>query len=208
MKVAEDSVAHVKSVYDKVKAQVDSAPRDDGTLLEKRKELQREVDVTKRTLAQQVPKNIKHKFLGLNLVFLNVSLLGSPISTFLPWLIWLSKILNCSNFSPKKFTYNLSLTIILLSYNWWYSCRAIWNGKPEGLKFDPSWTTQSYFCKYAYVTDKKSSSHIHCIVVVLECSYCAWTCSSGTDDTRGGEVTDGAKWTESWCHRLDKTSTD
>lgn len=59
MKVAEDSVAHVKSVYDKVKAQVDSAPRDDGTLLEKRKELQREVDVTKRTLAQQVPK--KHK---------------------------------------------------------------------------------------------------------------------------------------------------
>lgn len=53
MKVAEDSVAHVRSVYDKVKAQVDSAPRDDGTLLEKRKELQREVDVTKRTLAQQ-----------------------------------------------------------------------------------------------------------------------------------------------------------
>lgn len=127
MKVAEDSVAHVKSVYDKVKAQVDSAPRDDGTLLEKRKELQREVDVTKRTLAQQVPKNIKHKFLGLNLVFLNVSLLRSPISTFLPWLVWLSKILNCSNFSPKKFTCNLSLTIILLSYNWWYSCRAIWN---------------------------------------------------------------------------------
>ena len=54
MKVAEDSLAHVRSVYDKVKAQVDSAPRDDGTLLEKRKELQREVDVTKRTLAQQV----------------------------------------------------------------------------------------------------------------------------------------------------------
>lgn len=53
MKVAEDSLTHVRSVYDKVKAQVDSAPRDDGTLLEKRKELQREVDVTKRTLAQQ-----------------------------------------------------------------------------------------------------------------------------------------------------------
>lgn len=57
MKVAEDSLAHVRSVYDKVKAQVDSAPRDDGTLLEKRKELQREVDVTKRTLAQQVIKS-------------------------------------------------------------------------------------------------------------------------------------------------------
>ena len=54
MKVGEDALAHVRSVYDKVKAQVDSAPRDDGTLLEKRKELQREVDVTKRTLAQQV----------------------------------------------------------------------------------------------------------------------------------------------------------
>lgn len=58
MKVAEDSLAHVRSVYDKVKAQVDSAPRDDGTLLEKRKELQREVDVTKRTLAQQVIESI------------------------------------------------------------------------------------------------------------------------------------------------------
>lgn len=54
IKVAEDGVEHVRSIYDKVKAQVDSAPRDDGTLLEKRKELQREVDVTKRTLAQQV----------------------------------------------------------------------------------------------------------------------------------------------------------
>ena len=54
MRVAEDSLGHIKSIYDKVKGQVDSAPRDDGTLLEKRKELQREVDVTKRTLAQQV----------------------------------------------------------------------------------------------------------------------------------------------------------
>lgn len=53
MRVAEDSLGHIKSIYDKVKGQVDSAPRDDGTLLEKRKELQREVDVTKRTLAQQ-----------------------------------------------------------------------------------------------------------------------------------------------------------
>ena len=31
MKVAEDGLAHVRSIYDKVKAQVDSAPRDDGT---------------------------------------------------------------------------------------------------------------------------------------------------------------------------------
>ena len=54
IKVAEDAREHVRSIYDKVKAQVESAPRDDGTLLEKRKELQREVDMTKRTLAQQV----------------------------------------------------------------------------------------------------------------------------------------------------------
>ena len=54
MKVAEEGLSHIRSIYDKVKGQVDSAPRDDGTLLEKRKELQREVDVTKRTLAQQV----------------------------------------------------------------------------------------------------------------------------------------------------------
>ncbi|EDO49671.1 predicted protein [Nematostella vectensis] len=53
LKVGEDALAHVKSIYDKVKSQVESAPRDDGTLLDKRKELQREVDVTKRTLAQQ-----------------------------------------------------------------------------------------------------------------------------------------------------------
>lgn len=72
--MAEDSVAHVRLVYDKVKAQVDSAPRDDGTLLEKRKELQREVDVTKRTLTQQV---LKHRLLGLNLVFLNAFILQS-----------------------------------------------------------------------------------------------------------------------------------
>lgn len=40
-----------------MKGQVDSRPRDDGTLMEKRKELQREVIATKRTLAQQVKKN-------------------------------------------------------------------------------------------------------------------------------------------------------
>ena len=65
MKVAEDSLAHVRSVYDKVKAQVDSAPRDDGTLLEKRKELQREVDVTKRTLAQQVIESNLIIYIGI-----------------------------------------------------------------------------------------------------------------------------------------------
>lgn len=41
-------------VYEKVKSQIDSAPRDDGSLFQKRKELQKEVDITKRTLTQQV----------------------------------------------------------------------------------------------------------------------------------------------------------
>lgn len=58
LKVAEESLSHVKSIHDKVKGQVDSRPRDDGTLMEKRKELQREVIATKRTLAQQVPRCI------------------------------------------------------------------------------------------------------------------------------------------------------
>ena len=46
-----------QSVYDKVKSQADHGPKDDGTLLEKRKELQREVEQTKRMLAQQVIQN-------------------------------------------------------------------------------------------------------------------------------------------------------
>ena len=83
MKVAEDSVVHVRLVYDKVKAQVDSAPRDDGTLLEKRKELQREVDVTKRTLTQQVPETQVPRSQSC---FPNVFFFLQPqISTFLPW---------------------------------------------------------------------------------------------------------------------------
>lgn len=53
LKVANDALEQVKMVYEKVKSQIDSAPRDDGSLFQKRKELQKEVDVTKRTLAQQ-----------------------------------------------------------------------------------------------------------------------------------------------------------
>ncbi|XP_074646441.1 coiled-coil domain-containing protein 146-like [Tubulanus polymorphus] len=53
LKVATEALQHTNSVYDKVKGQVDAQPKDDGTLLEKRKELQKEVDQTKRALAQQ-----------------------------------------------------------------------------------------------------------------------------------------------------------
>ena len=53
-KVVKDTFAHTKSIYDKVKAQVDAQPKDDGSLLEKRRELQREVDIAKRAFGQQV----------------------------------------------------------------------------------------------------------------------------------------------------------
>lgn len=53
-KVAEDNLAHQKMIYDKVKGSLDSAPKDDGTQFNKRKELQKEVEQVKRTLAQQV----------------------------------------------------------------------------------------------------------------------------------------------------------
>ncbi|XP_070559070.1 coiled-coil domain-containing protein 146-like [Ptychodera flava] len=52
LKVAQENLAHTQSVFDKVKSQADAAPKDDA-LLDKRKELQREVDNTKRMLAQQ-----------------------------------------------------------------------------------------------------------------------------------------------------------
>ncbi|XP_019623769.1 PREDICTED: coiled-coil domain-containing protein 146-like [Branchiostoma belcheri] len=52
-KVVLDGLAHTQSIYEKVKAQVDATPKDDGTLLEKRKQLQNEVDATKRNFAQQ-----------------------------------------------------------------------------------------------------------------------------------------------------------
>ncbi|XP_065059412.1 coiled-coil domain-containing protein 146-like [Rhopilema esculentum] len=51
LKAAQDSLAHVKSIHDKVAGQVEALPKDDGSLLEKRKELQKEVDIARRNLA-------------------------------------------------------------------------------------------------------------------------------------------------------------
>ncbi|XP_038067979.1 coiled-coil domain-containing protein 146-like [Patiria miniata] len=53
LKVANEGLAHTQSVFDKVKSQADGGPKDDGSLLEKRKELQREVEQTKRMLGNQ-----------------------------------------------------------------------------------------------------------------------------------------------------------
>ncbi|XP_053572509.1 coiled-coil domain-containing protein 146 [Bombina bombina] len=53
LKSANDSLAHTQSLYDKIKAEVDAFPKDDGTLQEKRKELQKEVEAIKRHVAQE-----------------------------------------------------------------------------------------------------------------------------------------------------------
>ncbi|XP_041349849.1 coiled-coil domain-containing protein 146-like [Gigantopelta aegis] len=53
LKVAEETLNHTKSVYDKIQSQVDSMPRDDGTLAKKKADLQREVEQAKRALKQQ-----------------------------------------------------------------------------------------------------------------------------------------------------------
>ncbi|XP_041460505.1 coiled-coil domain-containing protein 146-like [Lytechinus variegatus] len=53
LKVANEGLAHTQTIFDKVKGQADSGPKNDGTLLEKRKELQTEVEKTKRLLADQ-----------------------------------------------------------------------------------------------------------------------------------------------------------
>ncbi|CAH2275721.1 Hypothetical predicted protein [Pelobates cultripes] len=53
LKSANDALAQIQSSYDKIKAEMDNFPKDDGSLQEKRKELQKEVESAKRHLAQQ-----------------------------------------------------------------------------------------------------------------------------------------------------------
>ncbi|XP_046573953.1 LOW QUALITY PROTEIN: coiled-coil domain-containing protein 146-like [Haliotis rubra] len=53
LRVADESLNHTKSIHEKIKSQVDGLPRDDGSLVKKREDLQKEVEQTKRALAQQ-----------------------------------------------------------------------------------------------------------------------------------------------------------
>uniref|UniRef100_A0A8C5QG98 Coiled-coil domain containing 146 n=1 Tax=Leptobrachium leishanense TaxID=445787 RepID=A0A8C5QG98_9ANUR len=53
LKSASDAVEHTKTTLEKMKAEMDKFPMDDGTLSEKRMELQKDVEVLKRQLAQQ-----------------------------------------------------------------------------------------------------------------------------------------------------------
>ena len=63
LKVVRDAFGHTQTIYDKLKAQVDAQPKDDGSLLEKRREHQREVDIAKRAYTQQVRSNYCSKTL-------------------------------------------------------------------------------------------------------------------------------------------------
>merc|ERR1719428_1273590 len=52
LNIIQDGFAHTNQIYEKVQSQVDAQPRDDGSLLNKRQELQREVDIAKRAYGQ------------------------------------------------------------------------------------------------------------------------------------------------------------
>ncbi|XP_068132313.1 coiled-coil domain-containing protein 146 [Hyperolius riggenbachi] len=54
LKSANDALAQTQAVYDKIKAEIDNFPKDDGLLVEKRKELRKEVEALKRNFAQQL----------------------------------------------------------------------------------------------------------------------------------------------------------
>ncbi|XP_075782837.1 coiled-coil domain-containing protein 146 [Pelodiscus sinensis] len=53
LKIAHDSLQQVKLLHERLTLEVDAVPKDDGSLLERRKELQKEVETNKRNLAQE-----------------------------------------------------------------------------------------------------------------------------------------------------------
>lgn len=61
LNIIKDGYNHTKGMYDKIKAQVDSQPKDDGSLFEKRRELQKEVDNAKRAYTQQNALTVHEK---------------------------------------------------------------------------------------------------------------------------------------------------
>ncbi|XP_043353474.1 coiled-coil domain-containing protein 146 isoform X3 [Dermochelys coriacea] len=53
LKIAYDSLEQIKLLHEKLTLEVDAIPKDDGTLVERRRELQKEVEMNKRNLAQE-----------------------------------------------------------------------------------------------------------------------------------------------------------
>nr|XP_042715308.1 coiled-coil domain-containing protein 146 isoform X4 [Chrysemys picta bellii] len=55
LKIAYDSMEQIKLLHERLTLEVDAIPKDDGTLVERRKDLQKEVEMNKRNLAQEGP---------------------------------------------------------------------------------------------------------------------------------------------------------
>ncbi|XP_053107287.1 coiled-coil domain-containing protein 146 isoform X3 [Hemicordylus capensis] len=53
LKIAQEGLELIRSHHDRLLLEIDAVPKDDGTLLERRRELQREVEISKRNLAQE-----------------------------------------------------------------------------------------------------------------------------------------------------------
>ncbi|XP_007436465.2 coiled-coil domain-containing protein 146-like [Python bivittatus] len=53
LKIAQESLAQVQAHHERMLLELDAVPKDDGTLLERRRELQREVEMAKRNLSQE-----------------------------------------------------------------------------------------------------------------------------------------------------------
>ncbi|XP_050792778.1 coiled-coil domain-containing protein 146 isoform X7 [Gopherus flavomarginatus] len=53
LKIAYDSLEQIKLLHERLTLEVDAIPKDDGTLVERRRELQKEVEINKRNLAQE-----------------------------------------------------------------------------------------------------------------------------------------------------------
>uniref|UniRef100_A0A670J3H1 Coiled-coil domain containing 146 n=1 Tax=Podarcis muralis TaxID=64176 RepID=A0A670J3H1_PODMU len=53
LKIAQEGLEQIRSYHERIQLELDAVPKDDGTLLERRRELQREVEMIKRNLAQE-----------------------------------------------------------------------------------------------------------------------------------------------------------
>uniref|UniRef100_K7FME2 Uncharacterized protein n=1 Tax=Pelodiscus sinensis TaxID=13735 RepID=K7FME2_PELSI len=69
LKIAHDSLQQVKLLHERLTLEVDAVPKDDGSLLERRKELQKEVETNKRNLAQEVSSSPSPYFFLQQLAF-------------------------------------------------------------------------------------------------------------------------------------------
>ncbi|XP_013919065.1 PREDICTED: coiled-coil domain-containing protein 146-like [Thamnophis sirtalis] len=53
LKIAQESLIQVQARHERMRLEIDSVPKEDGAILERRRELQREVEIAKRNLTQE-----------------------------------------------------------------------------------------------------------------------------------------------------------